>query len=295
MALLKWQWEGGGIEWPASVENSGHSEIATDVAPASAVVTFVSHATVLLQYRGVNILTDPVWSERASPFKSFGPKRVRRPGVDFDRLPKIHLVVISHNHYDHLDLQTIRRLVKEHDPLFLVALGDGRLIEDIPGIRFQEMDWGQTHPFSDSLKIHFLPAQHWSARGFFDRNRSLWGSFLIEPSEGPFVYFGGDSGYGAHFKSIATRFPRIDLALLPIGAYEPRWFMKDQHMNPADAVAAHRDLKARRSMGIHFGTWHLTNEGIDEPARELVKAREAAGMKADEFFVMEAGETRVIR
>ncbi|MBX3040665.1 MAG: MBL fold metallo-hydrolase [Bdellovibrionaceae bacterium] len=295
MALLRWQWEGGSVQWPLSVENSAQPQISKDVAADSVAVTFVSHATVLLQFQGINILTDPMWSDRASPFSSFGPKRVRAPGVDFSVLPKIDLVLISHNHYDHLDLPTIRRLVEKHDPLFLVALGDGRLIEDNPGIRFKEMDWGQTHSWSESMNIHFLPAQHWSARGFFDRNLSLWGSFMVEPSKGPVVYFAGDTGYAPHFKDIAARFPRIDLALLPIGAYEPRWFMKDQHMNPADAVDAHRDLKARRSMGIHFGTWHLTNEGIDEPVTELAKARAAAGLAETDFVTLDAGETSVFR
>lgn len=295
MALLKWQWEGGGAQWPASVENSARPRISKDVSPDSVAVTFVGHATVLLQYHGLNVLTDPVWSERASPFSWLGPKRVRAPGIGFESLPKIDLVLISHNHYDHFDLPTIRRLVETHDPLFLIALGDGRLLEDIPGIRFKEMDWGQTHRFSEDMNVHFLKAQHWSARGFFDRNMSLWGSFMLEPAKGPVVYFAGDSGLAPHFKEIGTRFPRIDLALLPIGAYEPRWFMKDQHMNPADAVEAHRDLKARRSMGIHFGTWQLTNEGIDEPVLALTKARTAAGLTPNEFFTSEAGETSVLR
>lgn len=293
-ALLKWQWEGGRTPWPASVENQGQPNPPSTVAEGTVVVTFVNHSTVLLQFAGMNVLTDPMWSERASPFSFAGPRRIRRPGLAFEDLPPIHLVLVSHNHYDHLDLPTLRRLAEKFDPLFLVPLGDGRLVEGIPGLRFREMDWWKEHPVGENFKVHFLPAQHWSARGLFDRNRSLWGSYLIAPSKGPHVYFGGDTGYAPHFKAIAGRFPRIDLALLPIGGYEPRWFMKDQHMNPQDAILAHRELRARRSMGIHFGTWALTNEGHDEPVLELKRRLPEAGLSEDEFFTLQEGETRLI-
>lgn len=291
-SLLKWQIEGGRSEWPAQAENRGKPALVDSVTDNEVAVTFVNHITFLLQFKGLNVLTDPVWAERASPVSFAGPKRVRAPGLEFDQLPRIDLVVISHNHYDHFDLQTIEKLHQAHKPLFLVALGDGRLIEHIPGLRFEEMDWWQFKDLESGHRVHFLPAQHWSARGLFDRNMSLWGSYMIESSTGPRVYFGGDTGYSPHFKEVAAKFPVIDLAFLPIGAYEPRWFMKDQHMNPEDAVLAHQDLKPGRSIGTHFGTWQLTNEGLEEPVKELIVAREKAGLSENDFFVLDEGETR---
>lgn len=289
--LLRWQWAGGREAWPKEVVNKTYPPLPTKMNEGETFVTFVNHASLLLQWPGANLLTDPVWSPRVSPLSFAGPRRIRQPGLAFEKLPKIDFVLVSHNHYDHLDEPTIQRLVKKHDPLFFIALGDGVHFQKIRGARYQEMDWWETVSPQAGLKIHYLPAQHWSARGLHDRNRSLWGSFFIEGA-GASVYFAGDSGYSRHFAEIASRFPSIDLALLPIGAYEPRWFMKEQHMNPADAVRAHQDLKARKSLGIHFGTWQLTDEGFQKPTEDLARALAESGISTEDFLVFDQGEGR---
>src|SRR5947207_8966749 len=245
--------------------------------PDDVVVTFVGHATFLVQVGATNLLIDPQYSERASPVSFAGPRRVRAPGVRFDDLPPISLVLLSHNHYDHCDLATLRALERRFHPRLVTPLGNGRLLQSA-GIRdVEELDWWQSASAAP-LPVTLTPAQHFSARGPFDRNRALWGGFLIE-ARGRRILFAGDSGYGPHFREIAARLSPVDLALLPIGAYEPRWFMQDIHMNPAEAVQAHVDLGARRSLAMHYGTFQLTPEGVDEPVRELTRALRERGVQ----------------
>ena len=257
--------------------------------PGEVIVTFVGHATFLIQAPGTNVLIDPVYYERASPIPFAGPRRVRAPGVRFDDLPAISLVLLSHNHYDHCDLGTLRSLETRFHPPLVTPLGNGRLLRSAGIRQVEEIDWWETASAAP-VPVRVTPAQHFSARGPFDRNRSLWGGFLIEIG-GQRILHAGDSGYGPHFKEIARRLGPIDLALVPIGAYEPRWFMKDIHMNPAEAVQAHLDLAARRSIAMHFGTFQLTPEGIDEPVRELAKALRERGVAAERFRVLEVGES----
>ena len=257
--------------------------------PDEVVVTFVGHATFLIQAAGTNLLTDPVYAERASPLSSAGPRRVRAPGVRFDDLPPISLVLLSHNHYDHCDLGALQLLERRLNPSIVTPLGNSRLLRSAGIRRVEEIDWWEAATAAP-LPITLTPAQHFSARSPFDRNRALWGGFVIEAG-GRRILFAGDTGYGPHFREIAARLGPIDLALLPIGAYEPRWFMKDIHMNPAEAVQAHLDLAARQSLAMHFGTFQLTPEGIDEPARELAKALRERGVAAERFRALEAGES----
>ena len=257
--------------------------------PGEVVVTFIGHATFLIQVASVNMLIDPVYYQRASPLSFAGPRRVRAPGVRFDDLPPISLVLLSHNHYDHCDLGTLQLLDRRFHPRFVTPLGNGRLLRSAGISQVEEMDWWETASAAP-LPITVTPAQHFSARGPLDRNRALWGGFLIETA-GHRILHAGDSGYGPHFGEIAARLRPIDLALLPIGAYEPRWFMKDIHMNPAEAVQAHLDLAARQSIAMHFGTFHLTPEGIDEPVRDLEKALRERGVTSERFRVMEVGES----
>lgn len=252
-------------------------------------VTFVNHATVLLQADGINFLTDPIWSERCSPFSFIGPKRYRDPGIAYADLPKIHCVLISHNHYDHFDKETIRCLIQDHDPLFILGIGLERLAKKLGMKKVVFLDWWESK--DSPLPITFVPALHFSGRGLFDRNKSLWGGFVIKTSSGP-IYFAGDTGYGSHFKEIAKRLGNPILALLPIGAYEPRWFMRPVHMNPADAVQAHLDLQAKQSMGIHFGTFKLSDEDIDEPVLDLAKALKEKQVSTEVFWLPQFGETR---
>ena len=257
--------------------------------PDELAVSFVGHATFLIQVGSTSLLTDPVYSRRASPLSFVGPRRVRAPGVRFEELPPISLVLLSHNHYDHCDLKTLRSLARRFPLRLVTPLGNGRLVRSAGIRQFEELDWWQ-RASAAPFPITLTPAQHFSARSLFDRNRALWGGFLIEAG-GYRIFFAGDTGYGPHFREIAARLGPIDLALLPIGAYEPRWFMKDIHMNPVEAVQAHLDLAARRSVAMHFGTFQLTPEGIEEPARELAKAIRERGLPAEQFRVLEVGES----
>jgi L-ascorbate metabolism protein UlaG (beta-lactamase superfamily) len=256
--------------------------------PHDVIVTPVGHSTMLIQTPGANLLVDPMYSDRASPFSFIGPRRVRAPALRLDDLPPISLLLLSHNHYDHCDLPTLRLLASRFDPVVVTPLGNGPLLRSAGLRRVEELDWWETAR-SAPVTITVTPAQHFSARGPFDRNRALWGGFLIEAA-GRRVFHAGDSGYGSHFRAIGTRLGPIDLALLPIGAYEPRWFMKDIHMNPAEAVQAHLDLAARRSLAMHFGTFQLTPEGIDDPARELGRALEEREVPSERFRAPEFGE-----
>ena len=278
--------------WPAWVENTGVPRLDHPLHDGEIAITFVNHATFLIQTRGATILTDPIWSERASPFRRIGPKRVRAPGIAFADLPKVDVVLLSHNHYDHLDLATLGQLRQRCDPIVLHAAGDTRLVAPLGFSRTHELDWWDAVVLDDALRITFVPAQHFSARGLFDRRRSLWGGYVIETG-GRRIYFGGDSGYSTHFAGIRERLGAPDIAMLGIGAYAPRWFMQPIHMNPAEAVRAHRDLAARRSIAMHFGTFQLTTEAIDAPVTELKRALADSGIAESEFVALDEGETRV--
>ena len=257
--------------------------------PDEVVLTFIGHASFLIQTGTGNVLIDPVYYQRASPLRFAGPRRVRAPGVRFDDLPPISLVLLSHNHYDHCDLGILRRLEQRFRAPVVTPLGNGRLLRSAGISQVEELDWWETSSKAP-LRITLTQAQHFSARGPFDRNRALWGGFLIEAG-GRRILHAGDSGYGAHFREIGRRLRPIDLALLPIGAYEPRWFMKDIHMNPAEAVQAHLDLAAGRSIGMHFGTFQLTPEGIDQPVRDLTTALREREVPGERFRTLEVGES----
>jgi len=287
--FLRWQRTRQAAQWPTWVENRATPRIPSQLAQGELAFTFVNHITFLVQFRGLNVLTDPVWSERVSPVQWSGPRRVRAPGLAFEDLPRVDVVLVSHNHYDHLDLDTLRRLEVAHRPLFVTGLGNRAFLLDHGPRRVVELDWWQ-QVREHSASITFTPAQHWSGRGIRGRNRTLWGGFVVE-CDGRRVYFAGDTGYAPHFSDLRARCGVIEVALLPIGAYEPRWFMREQHMNPDDAVRAHLDLQAKLSLATHFGCFQLTDEGIDDPVIELAAARERHGLAADRFRVLETGET----
>jgi L-ascorbate metabolism protein UlaG (beta-lactamase superfamily) len=297
--FLRWQRTRQRQRWPQWVQNRAQPALPADLARGQIALTFINHITFLLQFRGLNVLTDPVYSQRASPFRELGPRRVRDPGLAFKNLPPIHLVLVTHNHYDHLDIETLLRLEEAHSPRFVTSLGNRAFLQQF-GIRaVDELDWWQSVEVaagagSDSrpANITLTPAQHWSSRRPRNRNRTLWGGFVIGAGDRQ-VYFAGDTGYGPHFHDVRERFGRVDVALLPIGAYEPRWFMREQHMNPEDAVRAHLDLDAKISVGTHFGCFQLTDEGIDDPPLELAAARERHGVAPGAFQILETGETRL--
>ena len=273
--------------WPVEVPVEPRRPPAP--GPDEVVVTFVGHATFLIQSAAANVLIDPVYYERASPVRFAGPRRVRAPGVRFDDLPPISLVLLSHNHYDHCDIETLRLLDRRFHPRYVTPLGNGRLLRSAGIRQVEELDWWDSATTAPLL-VTPTQAQHFSARGPFDRNRALWGGFLMGIG-GQRILHAGDSGYAPHFTEIAARLAPIDLALVPIGAYEPRWFMKDIHMNPAEAVQAHLDLGARRSIAMHFGTFQLTAEGIDDPVCELAAALRERGVPAERFQAIEVGES----
>jgi len=267
-------------------------------------ITWIGHATVLVQMGGLNILLDPIFSERASPVQFAGPKRHQLPGIALEDLPHIDLVLISHNHYDHLDAASVKSLNIQPGgpPLFIVPLGVKKWMigEGIDNV--QQLDWWDHIPVklpNGELDVHFTPVQHWSSRGISDRRATLWGGYALFAPDFH-LYFSGDTGYSQDFKDTQEHFASrqttalgggFDVALIALGAYEPRWFMREQHVNPQEAVQIHFDLKAKRSIGVHWGTFDLTDESLDQPPKDLAAARLANGLMPQDFDVMAIGQT----
>ena len=249
----------------------------------------------MIQVDGLNILTDPIWSERASPVTFSGPKRIRPPGVAIEDLPEIDLIVVSHNHYDHMDTASLRALRERQSrgPVIVSGLGNAGLLRSLDYDNPIELDWDESTNVGSS-KVHFVECQHQSARGLHDRMRTLWGSFVIETSQGA-IYFAGDTGYSPHFAEQGERYGPFALSIIPIGAYEPRYFMKAMHLNPSEAVAAHKDLKSEQSLGIHFGVFQLTWEGIDQPVIDLEASLADQAVNPSAFWVLEPGQYRTLQ
>jgi L-ascorbate metabolism protein UlaG (beta-lactamase superfamily) len=290
--LLRWQMSGERARWPDRDPSPFRDRPPRRVEGRDLRVSYIGHASFLLQTGGVYLLFDPVWSERASPVGFAGPRRVNDPGVDFADLPPLDLVLVTHNHYDHLDLATLEALHGAHRPRFVVPLGnDAILRRRIPGAEIQALDWGEAAEPAPGLRIHLVPSVHWSARSWNDRRHALWGSFVLETPGGP-LYLVGDTGFGdgETFREVGRRFPGIRLALLPIGAYEPRWFMQGQHVNPAEALKALEFCGARQALAHHWGTFQLTDEAIGQPVADLEAALAGAGEAPDRFLVLRPGQ-----
>jgi len=273
--------------WPAHVDDPPRTPAALDGAVAA--VTFIGHATFLIQTTAGNILTDPMYSQRAGPFNWIGPRRVRQPAVRFDDLPPVAMVLLSHNHYDHCDLRTLAMLAKRFDPIVVTPVGNAGVARSAGMRRVEELDWWQSATTSP-MPVTLTPAHHFSARGPFDKNRALWGGFMITIGHAR-IYFAGDTAYAPFFRDVRKQLGPIDLALLPIGAYEPRWFMHVVHMNPAEAVQAHLDLDASQSIAMHFGTFQLTAEGMDEPTHDLARALDANAVPQSRFRALAFGDS----
>ncbi len=290
--LLRWQLGGGRAKWPAAFPSP--FEPARPVARVEGdalTVTMVGHASLLIQVAGLNILTDPVWSERCSPVSFAGPKRVNAPGIAFADLPPIDLVLLTHNHYDHLDVTTLRMLQAGHDPLVLTPLGnDAIVIAAVPGIRVAAHDWGDSVDVGPA-RIHLEPVHHWSARGMGDRRMALWAGFVIETDAGN-IYHVGDTGFhsGINYRAAAARHGGFRLAILPFGAYEPRWFMEPHHQTPDEAVEGMLLCNAAHVAGHHWGTFQLTDEPLEEPREKLAQALAARGIAPERFRPMLPGE-----
>ena len=290
--MLRW-WAGPAkTQWPAWAPSPFADRPPARVAGSAWRISYVGHASLLIQTAGLNLLIDPVWSERASPFSFAGPKRVNDPGVAFDALPAIDAVLVSHNHYDHLDVATLARLAAAHRPRVVTPLGNDTVMRaHDAAIAAEPYDWHQRVVLGAGVAVTLVPVRHWSARGLFDRNRALWAGFAIETPAGR-IFHVADSGYGEgrHFRVARERYGPFRLAVLPVGAYEPRWFMGPQHMNPAEAVKAFADSGAELALGHHYGTFQLTDEGIDAPVAALTAARAAAGLAPERFRLLRPGE-----
>ena len=292
--VLRFLFSRGWAVWPAALTNGRY---VVPPPPSAGVIaaTYIGQSTVLVQTDDVAFVTDPVLSRCAGPFGRLGPKRVRPPGIALNDLPRLDFALVSHSHYDHLDIPTLRALTAAGARRFVTGLGNKPYLER-RGVRpVTELDWWESVELDDGVRITFVPALHWSNRNMFDRNRTLWGGFVVETKSAT-IYFAGDTGYyAAYFEQIAARFPNIDLALLPIGAYAPRAFMASQHMNPAEAVNVHRIVRPQASMAIHFGTFRLTPEPIDEPVEGLRQALAEQGVDPASFRALDFGETMEVK
>ena len=289
----KWMWEIETVKWPEWIDNPPQPTPIKNVQEGDLRITYINHSTVLIQIDGINILTDPIWSERAGPLSAVGAKRVRAPGVRIEDLPNIDIILLSHDHYDHLDTKSLQQLNDTYHPAVLAGLGVKRRLESITGKkRCIELDWWQEYIYSTGTKIIFVPSRHNSGRGVFDKNKTLWGGFVIQGSEGN-VLFMGDTAFGDFLEEIKTKFTRFRLAVLPIGSYEKRWFMKSQHMNPDDAVQAHKMLDVSQSVGIHFATFkEHPEQTIDAHEKDLKIALAKYNIAESRFWVLKFGEGR---
>ena len=290
--LWRWYTTRDKEQWPEWVPSPYSDRPPPRVEGHALRISYVGHASLLIQTAGLNILLDPVWSQRVSPVSFAGPKRHNDPGIAFEALPPIDAVLVSHCHYDHLDVETLSRLEAAHRPRVITPLGNDTIMKDHdPAIRTEAHDWGDRVDLGPGVAVTLAPMRHWSARGLTDRNKALWAAFIIETPAGR-IYHVGDSGYGdgQHFRDARDRYGPFRLAILPFGAYEPRWFMRDQHMNPEEAMQAFTTLGAELGLGHHYGTFQLTDEAIDAPARALDVARVNASIEPERFRRLEPGQ-----
>jgi L-ascorbate metabolism protein UlaG (beta-lactamase superfamily) len=293
--LLRWmlaRQRGCRAKWPAWAPSPYADRPPPRVHGVTIRVVYVGHASFLVQTAGLNILLDPVWSLRASPFRLIGPKRVNDPGIAFAALPPIDAVLVSHGHYDHLDIATLSRLAAAHRPRVVTPLGNDVIMRNRDGaIAAEAYDWHRRVDLGAGIGVTLVPTRHWTARNLRDRNMALWASFVIDTPGGK-IYFVADSGYGdgRYFREARERHGAPRLAILPIGAYEPRWFMRDMHMNPAEAVQAFVDCGAELALAHHFGTFQLTDEAIDAPVKALAEALKGAGIAAERFRALQPGQ-----
>ena len=291
--LLKWSWErrSKNLEtFDFEVEVPNYKEIYEN---ENIVITWIGHESFLYQNKDINVLTDPHFTQRASPLNFAGPKRYMAPGMKIDDLPNIDVVTISHSHYDHLDYKSVKLLSEKFENiLFLVPLGLKKWFESKGIYNVRELDWWDSFTIKETL-ITFAPVQHWSARGLFDRNETLWGAWHFKNKFHSFIHL-GDTGYTDDFRVIREKLGPVDLAAIPIGAYEPRWIMEFSHINPEEAVMTFLDLEASKAIGMAWGTFILTDEPVKEPPRELLKELKKSNISNEDFFILKHGESYLI-
>jgi len=289
--VVRWKFSSRPTRWPKSITTPPQPRPALDADAIRA--TWINHATFLIETPQGNFLTDPDFSSHCGPFGRIGPKRVHPPGISLHELPDIHFVLLSHDHYDHCDLPSLRLLAQAHKPIAITPLGNRDLLARSGFARIVELDWWQNHTPTPNLQIVVTPAQHWSNRLSGRRFSRLWGGFFLKVGDFR-LHFVGDTGYHRTlFTEIGRRLGAPDLAMIPIGAYEPRWFMREQHCNPAEAVQIHCDLRARKSVAMHWGTFQLTDEGRDAPPQALLAALATAPTPPD-FRILEPGGNVVV-
>jgi len=285
--VVKWNFTRKKGAWPLSVPLQKKSVLPSS-REENLKVYYIGHATVLIQYQNLNILTDPVFSERASPVSWAGPKRVQAPGLDISSLPPVDIVLITHDHYDHLDMPSLLAIEKKDHPLFLVPMGVDKILHDEEIKNVESLLWWDFYEQED-IKIHFTPSRHWSKRSLWTRNKNLWGSYVIESSQER-IFFIGDSGFGPHLDEIAQKFAPFTLSFLPIGAYAPEWFMAKQHMSPEEAVLTHQKIQSKQSIAIHYDTFPLADEPYGEGKERLQKALLHYQIPQDQFLPLAAGD-----
>lgn len=299
--ILKWQYyeltDDHKAKWPKFIDDvdSEAAKVEEHVYGNKIKLTFINHATFLIQYNGINIITDPLLSKRVSPIKWLGPKRYRKAGIDLKNLPPIDYIVVSHDHYDHCDIRTIKKIVKKWGSKVISGLGMKSFLKPF-GIEVQELDWWQSIDCGSNVKINFVPAVHWSGRyGLLGNNRTLWGGFVITTKLGG-IYFSGDTAFGKGdvFQMIKDHYQNFRAALLPIGAYEPRWFMSRHHINPEEAVKIHKIIKPKQTIAMHFGTFALSSEGEGAPEKELRASMERYMVTKQELLIPKQGESFIL-
>ncbi|MCX8128859.1 MAG: MBL fold metallo-hydrolase [Clostridia bacterium] len=292
--MVKWIWQMETVEWPAWVDDPPQAKPVEHVKAGELKITYINHATLLIQIDGINILTDPIWSEGAGPISFLSTKRVRAPGIKLDDLPRIDVILISHDHYDHLDQKTLSGLSKTHKPKILAGLGVKSLLNEKKFPDITELDWWQYSVYKN-LKVTFVPARHNSGRAFTGSNKTLWGGFVIESPEGK-VYFAGDTAYDDFIPEIGKKFGQFRLTVLPIGSYEKRWYMKTQHMNPEESVKTHILLKSKQSVGFHYATFkEHPEQAINAHEKDLSIALKKYEVPETAFWVLQFGEGRYVR
>jgi L-ascorbate metabolism protein UlaG (beta-lactamase superfamily) len=292
--LMKWMRTREKGEWKEQKDLLPGAPPPPVIQGDSVRVTFVNHSTFLIQTMGLNILTDPIWSERASPVGFSGPKRIRPPGIRYEDLPGIDIILLTHNHYDHLDISTLKKLARDFNPVIYCPLGVDLFLEKRGISNTRVMDWWDELQIGDDISIICTPAQHFSGRGMFDRNKTLWCGFALQTASGA-IYYSGDTGYGGFFKDIAMRIGPLRLAFIPIGAYKPEWFMAPIHTSPEDALKVFQDIGSPPSIGMHFGTFPLADDAMNEPVMELERLKAEKGIGENDFIVMKEGEVIEMR